>query len=115
MVNPVRGGHIHFSLYYPVGAPEKPGRGGLIDKPDDSVEDRPEKLQVILCMVRRLVHYGCENLSLFLTADYQDDLPGGLQNGRPQCHQEIGHDRHISGIDQGIIVTDRKFNFRIIN
>jgi len=114
MVNPMRGGHTPCSLYYPVGAPEKPGHGGVIDKPDNSVEDRPKKLHVILCMVRRLVHYGCENLSLFLTADHQDDLLGGLQNGRLQCHQVIEHDQHTSGIDQGIIVTDRKFNFTII-
>ena len=115
MVNSVRGGHAPCSLYYPVGAPEKLGRSGVIDKPDDSVEDRPEKLHVILRTVRRLVHYGREDLSLLLTADHQDDLLGDPQNGRPQCHQVIGHDLHTGGIDQGIIVTDRKFYFTIIN
>jgi hypothetical protein len=115
MVNPVSGGHTPCGLSCLVGVPEKPGRGGLIDKSGDPVKDRPEKPHGIPRRIRRLVHHGREGLSLFLTADHQDGLLGGPQNGRPQCHVVIGRDRRTGGIDQGIIITDRKFNFTIIN
>jgi hypothetical protein len=87
----------------------------VINKPSDSVEDRPEKLHRIPSRIRRLVHHGCESLSLFLTADHQDSLLDGQQNGRPQYQAVIGHDRRNGGIDQGIVVIDRKINFAIIN
>jgi hypothetical protein len=114
MVNPVRGGHTPCGLRCLVGVPEKPGRGGIIDKPDDSVEDRPEKLHGILRRVRRLVHHGRECLSLFLTGDYQDGLLGSLHNGQPQCYAVVKRYWRICGIGQGIIVTYRKFNFSTI-
>ena len=115
MVNSVRGNHTHCGLCCPFGVPEKPGRGDVIDKPGDSVEDRPEKLPGIPQRVQRLIHHGCEGLSLFLTADHQDGLFGSPHNSRPQCHAVIGRDWHTDNMDQGIIVTDRKFNFTIIN
>ena len=90
MVNPVRGGHTPCDLCCLVGVPEKPVLGGIIDKPDDSVEDRQEELHGIPRSVRRLFLHGREGLSLFPPAYHQDGLLGDLQNGQPQCYTVMG-------------------------